>query len=358
MTRILLITVALLLMSAVPAQATLLVKSDGTNGLLVQDKNGLNDVASMTQATVDGAPGYRIQNFNLTDFFDFDFQSGCSDGGDRKALCKRFVSKMNIALAGGNDTFSVGLVPTGTSSVAASSGNDDVDGHPGRDNLNGGTGDDKLWGAGGTDTVSGRDGADDLEGGNGNDTVNGDEGNDSLDGDDDLSPGDEGADSLSGGPGNDTIQSKEADNAPVSVKDTVTCGTGQDFVVADLKDTVSATSDPGGGTCEEVDRSPIGETPHVKHPRKTLRVSRTGKVKVRMRCPRGVKRLGCKGKLQLRVGRTAGSSRSRKVRYKIRAGKRKTVTLKLTRRDVGGLRSRQRRGRKTRGVLTSVEKGR
>ena len=301
LTRTLLTTGALLLAAAAPAQATLLVRSNGTDGLVVLDKNGLNDVASMTQATVDGAPGYRIQNFKLTDIFDFDFQSGCSDGGDRKALCKRFISKMNIGLAGGNDTFSLGLVPTGTSSVAAGSGNDDVDGHPGTDNLNGGTGDDELWGASGTDTVNGRDGADDLEGGNGNDTVNGDEGNDKLDGDDNLGPGGEGADSLSGGAGNDTIRSKEPDNAPASVKDTVTCGTGQDFVIADLKDTVSATSDPGGGTCEEVDRSPLGETPHVKLPSTALRVSRAGRVAVRLICPRGVESLGCKGRLQLRL---------------------------------------------------------
>jgi hypothetical protein len=324
-----LVAVALLGIAAAPAEATLLVKSDGTDGLVVMDKNGLNDVASMTQATVGGAPGYLIRNFNFTDFFDFDFQSGCSDGGDRKALCKRFISKMNIALAGGNDTFDVGLVPTGTSSVAGGSGNDNVDGHGGTDNLNGGTGDDELQGFGGSDTLNGRDGADELEGGRGVDTMNGDE-------------------------GNDTVNSKEPDGATAE-RDTVSCGTGQDFVVADLKDSVSATSNPGGGTCEEVDRSPVGETPHVRLPAQALRASRRGKVKVRLRCPRGVKRLGCKGRLQLRVGRAARAGRSRRVRYKIKAGRRKTVTLRLTRRDVRGIR---RRGRRARGILISVERGR
>jgi hypothetical protein len=133
------------------------------------------------------------------------------------------------------------------------------------------------------------------------------------------------------------------------VADGVDCGNGRDTVDADLKDRVQAD-------CEDVDRRPVGETPNVILPGKALRVSRrTGKVKVRMRCPRGVKRLGCKGKLQLKLDRRAGSSRSRKVRYRIKAGKRKTVTLKLTRRDV---RSIRRRGRKARGILTSVEKGR
>lgn len=330
--RALLLTGTFVLMATGPAHATLLVRSNGTDGLVVIDKNGLNDVASMTQATVDGQPGYRIRNFNFSDVFDFDFQAGCRDGGDRKALCKRFISKMNIALAGGNDTFSLGLVPTGFASVAAGAGNDDVNGHPGRDNLNGGPGDDDLNGLGGADTLNGRDGADELEGGRGADTFNGDGGNDRID-------------------------SKEPEGTAAE-KDTVNCGTGQDFVIADLKDAVSATSNPGGGTCEEVDRSPVGETPHVGILGKTLRVSRAGEAKVRMRCPRGVKQLGCKGRLQLRVGRSAGASRSRRVRYRIRAGRRKTVTLKLTRRDVRTLRNRQRRGRSSRGILTSVERGR
>jgi hypothetical protein len=323
-----LVAVAACVMGAAPAQATLLVRSDGADGLVVMDKNGLNDLGFMSQATVDGAPGYRIHNSRLTDIFDFDFQAGCSDGGDRVALCKRFISKMNIALVGGNDIFSLGLVPNGFASVAGGAGNDDLDGHPGTDNLNGGTGDDKLNGLGGADTLNGRDGADDLEGGNGADTFNGDG-------------------------GNDEIVSKEGEGI-TSVKDTVNCGSGQDFVTADLKDAVSATSDPGGGTCEEVDRSPIGETPHVKLPANRLRVARGGNVKVRLRCPRGVRSLGCRGRLQLRVG-GASSSRSRRVRYRIRAGRRKAVTLKLTSRD---MRSIRRRGRRARGVLISVEKGR
>jgi hypothetical protein len=152
---------------------------------------------------------------------------------------------------------------------------------------------------------------------------------------------------LRGGAGDDFIRAKEAEQGTATA-DAVDCGTGFDSVEADLKDNVQSD-------CNEVDRSAVDETPHVRILSKTLRVSRRGRVKVRLRCPRGVKRLGCKGRLQLRVGRSADSSRSRKVRYKIRAGKRKTVTLKLTRRDVRGIR---RRGRRARGILTSVEKGR
>jgi hypothetical protein len=130
----------------------------------------------------------------------------------------------------------------------------------------------------------------------------------------------------------------------------VSCGGGSDFVEADLKDVVSSS-------CEEVDQSPVGETPNVKILGKSLRVSSTGKVKVRLRCPKGVKKLGCKGKLQLRLAKSGSrSSRSRKVRYRMKAGKGKTVTLRLKPKDVRTLRKRPAKRR--RGILTSVEKGR
>jgi hypothetical protein len=119
-------------------------------------------------------------------------------------------------------------------------------------------------------------------------------------------------------------------------------------VETDLQDSVQAD-------CEEIDEAPVGETPNVIMRARRLRVSRSGRVRVRLRCPRRTRSLGCRGRLQLRVGRRAGSSRSRRVRYRIRAARRKTVTLKLTRRDV---RSIRRRGRRARGVLTSVERGR
>jgi hypothetical protein len=209
------------------------------------------------------------------------------------------------------------------------------------DHLNGGLGNDILRGSLGNDDLDGAENVDRLEGGTGNDTLRGEGNADTL-------IGDKGADVLRGGAGNDFINSREPDGT-TAVADGVDCGNGTDTVEADLKDNIQAD-------CNNVDRAPVGETPNVVIRGKTLRVSRNGKVKVRMRCPRGVKRLGCKGKLQLRIDtRSARSSRSRRVRYKIKAGRRKTVTLRLTRRDV---RSIRRRGRRARGILTSVEKGR
>lgn len=88
-------------------------------------------------------------------------------------------------------------------------------------------------------------------------------------------------------------------------------------------------------------------------------MSPAGNVDVLLRCPRGVRTLGCDGTLQLRIdrrrNRDAQASRSRKVRYRIRAGRRTTVRLQLSPADVRTL--RRRRGRETRGILVSVEEG-
>jgi hemolysin type calcium-binding protein len=341
--RLLLPVLALMLgLAAAPAQATLLVRSDGA-GLLVKDKNGLDDKVEIRNNS--DHPMYAIFNKNPGDVFSFEGQTGCSEqNAFRRAFCTRNGPIMNIQLLAGKDSLIMeSSTPVGISTITAGTGDDFVIGHSGKDTIIGGTGEDELRGESGDDTLDGSENADRLEGGNGDDTLKGE-------GNADVLVGDKGDDVLRGGVGNDFLNLREPDGS-AAVDDAADCGTGFDAVEADLKDSIQAD-------CEEVDRAPVGETPNVDVLGKTLRVSRTGKVNVRMRCPRGVKRLGCKGRLQLRIDRRASSSRSRKVRYRIKAGRRKTVTLKLTRRDVRSLRGRQRRGRKTRGVLTSVEKGR
>jgi hypothetical protein len=140
---VLVVALALLGIAAAPAQATLLVKSTTTDGLFVQDKNGLNDIVTISGF---GATAYRIDNTNSTDFFDFDFQAGCSDGGNRRATCNRFGPKMEIQLLGGDDSLGLGLAPIGESSITTSGGNDSVGGHQGKDNISGGSGNDRLDG--------------------------------------------------------------------------------------------------------------------------------------------------------------------------------------------------------------------
>jgi hypothetical protein len=338
-------------LAAGPAHATLFVESH-TNGLIIRDENNLNDSVRVFSSMHAGSPGYGIRNMNIVDFTKFHTGQGCDTGlaTNDVATCFRNGPRISVSLFGGADVLNMGgtqgdpAPPAGESSVSGGPGDDNLIGNPGPDSMNGGTGEDTLRGGLGNDTLDGAENPDRLEGGNGNDTLLGE-------GNADVLIGDLGDDVLRGGASNDFIRAKEPDGS-TAVDDGVDCGNGFDTVEADLKDSVQAD-------CEQVDRSPVGETPHVTIPGKTLRVAGNGRVASRLRCPRGVRSLGCKGALQLRLdGRRAGDSRSRKVRYAIRAGKRKTVTLRLSASDVRKLRRNRRGGKRTRGVLTSVERGR
>ncbi len=76
MMRALLVTGTLLLAMAAPAQATLLVRSDG-GGLLVQDKNGLSDQVFIGKP--DSSSEFEVNNQNSLDLFKFDRQVGCRE---------------------------------------------------------------------------------------------------------------------------------------------------------------------------------------------------------------------------------------------------------------------------------------
>ncbi len=337
--RLVLLALVLLALGAAPAQATLLVRSDGA-GLLVSDKNGLNDDILVKGESL----GYRIVNSNFTDVFKFDFQAGCSSADSASARCSRNGPVMSYQLAGGNDRLHMeASVPAGESSIAGGSGDDTVGGQAGRDSIVGQSGDDELSGGSGNDSLAGREDSDRLSGGPGTDTLKGESGFDSL-------FGNNGTDTLDAGSGNDFIDAKEPVGT-TALKDTISCGDGSDRVEADLQDVFVLAPE-----CETRSISAVGETPLVRIGGGTLRVRPSGRVRVRLRCPRGVGSLGCKGRLSLRLDRR-GARRTRK-RYEIRKGRSKTVTLRLSGGSVRTLRSRQRRGRRTRGILTSVERGR
>src|SRR3954447_9711122 len=269
---------AVLCLGAAPAHATLLVRSDGA-GLLIQDKNGISDDADMFSIASGGTTAWNIRNKNDFDVFKFDFQTGCERASSFEAECKRFGPVISVVLVGGDDRFSiVSASPSAQASVKAGSGDDEVSGHGGHDDLNGGTGDDELAGAGGTDSVDGRDGADRLEGGPGNDEVDGDTGADVL-------IGGPGFDELRGDENNDALFAREPATAGSSLEDTVACGSGTDFAELDLKDVFTS--------CEQRDIAPVGEPPTARLPVRNLRVARAGRVRARLRCPRGVHDLGC-----------------------------------------------------------------
>jgi len=335
-TRILVPPLAVLVavVAAAPAHATLRVRSDGA-GLLVQDKNGIADRAEISTTTLDGRTAYRIRNLNENDIFKFDRQEGCQRVDDTTSACQRSGSAINILLGDGSDRFDMRNAPVGQASISTGSGFDIVRGHAGRDNLDGAGGSDDLFGEAGNDSLDGGIGDDRLEGDAGNDTLDGDEGADTID-------GGLGTDTISADEGNDTVFARE--QSGTAAADVVSCGAGTDFAELDLKDFFSAS-------CEERDIAPVGETPNVDILGKALPVARSGRTRVRLRCPRGVHALGCNGTLRLKV---AGGGRTRKVSYRIKAARRKAVRLKLPPKVV----RRLGRGKARRGVLTSREKGR
>ena len=338
--------VALLGLAAAPAQATQLVRSD-SNGLFVFDKNGLDDKLEVHGATLSGESAYRIRTLNFLDVFKFDRREGCFEvvGQGEAVVCRRVNSFFKFQLGSGNDELRFFDPPHGISSVSGGPGNDEVRGlfYGGKHQFFGDAGDDTLTSGFGADVLLGGDGNDTMDAQREDDTLEGGNGRDRI-------TGGLGRDVLRGNPGNDRIISKEPGDNP-AVADDVGCGGGNDFLEADLKDVVPPS-------CEEFDRSPVGETPHVKLPGTALRVSSTGEVRVRLRCPRGVKGLGCNGRLQLRLASAGGAraSRSRKVSYRIKAGRPKSVTLRLAAKDVRTL--RRRSAKKRRGSLVSVENGR
>jgi hypothetical protein len=402
----LLVLLVLLGLNAPTAQAALLVNSDST-GLVVQSGGASPENFTVFTAPPGGNPDYVVENNNPVGTPKFNFRENCTQGSsDNRAVCTRLSGRLTLrvfdlddqvrvpnsgaslaeAFLGSGNNLYVGI--NGPDFVQAGR-NDNVDTRAGDDEIRIGSGQDEVDAGPGNDLVccvSG-EGVDRILLGSGNDrvflrgtsTVTPERVSDGL-GDDTVATGDSkdaifggacpslgissstptgGADSFSTGSGDDIICAKEQD---AGVADTVRCGFGFDKVEVDLRDDFVDPNAKPSANCEEVARSPVGETPHVRILGETLRVSAAGRVRVRLRCPRGVRSLGCKGTLRLRLARTrkrgAQSSRSRRVRYSIRAGRRKTVALKLTRRDVRNIRRRQRRKLEARGILASVEKGR
>jgi Ca2+-binding RTX toxin-like protein len=226
-------------------------------------------------------------------------------------------------------------------------GNDTIDGRGGDDQIFGGPGNDTLIAGPGNDTLSGDPGDDKLHGGDGADTLNGGDGNDLLDG----GPG---PDTLSGGPGDDTAdyssrtkavsvatdgadndgEANERDQVRLSVesvktgagndtinvrdgvKGEVSCGAGRDSVVADQIDTVASD-------CELKNAlSSLATCTITSDP---ARMSRRGTIRVRVRCP-----AGGRATLSLRtVGRAKKAKKLGSKRFTLKAGKRKTVMIKL-----------------------------
>ena len=290
-----------------------------------------------------GAGGDTLQNGN-------DGADAIS-GGDGVDTLKH----LSVADAGVSHTISLDGVandvdgPSSGENVKADVENISIaDGLSGRDVLIGNSSRNRLEGGGGNDTISGRNPAgisafisqtpiiialpppmltdDTLLGGPGDDTLNGDGGPDRIE-------GGVGADTINGGTGDDDIRARDA------IEDTINCGNGTDYADLDLRD-----PEPLG--CENTDRGAVKESLNVGMPIRAFTRS-PGRVGVRLACRRSVRR-GCRGTL------TAGSrGKPSRVRYALRRGQRRTVTIALRTRDRRTLARRRRVTLK----LQSVERG-
>lgn len=196
------------------------------------------------------------------------------------------------------------------------------------DNVEGRGGDDTIETQGGPDRLDGGDGNDKLLGGSGDDVVIGGGGIDSMDGDSPTTYGVALA-------GNDRIEARDGNAEQIS------CGGGADVAIVDANDLVP--SDPGT-ICESVDRAtiapapiggggpaPTGQVPGIRSSSLRVKANRLG---LSVACPAGP--TSCRGTAVVKTTKKVklGSKRKTvtvvKADYVVQAGKRKTVSLKLT----------------------------
>ena len=188
------------------------------------------------------------------------------------------------------------------------------------ENIKGGRGNDTLVGNSGRNVLEGFAGNDGLFGGSPpasrtSFTIIGFLGDDTLD-------GGTGADQMHGEGGDDRLLARDAVDDQVAA--TMTCGAGNDRLDADLADDDTRAL---SASCETIDQGAINERANVRIAPSRLRVSRTGTVRVRLRCPASV-RIGCRGRLAAGAPRRA---LGRRTRYRLRRGATARVTIRLPR---------------------------
>ena len=158
----------------------------------------------------------------------------------------------SLAFVGGSAFAAVVRGTPGADELAGGNAPDTLLGGPGKDSLDGRGADDLLRGEECHDTLIDLAGDDVLRGGLGVDTLGGNPGGDEVFG----GPGNDilldyaGEDEFSGGAGDDVIAVPGFGPGPPGLpfeSDTISCGTGNDRVIAHKLDRVA-------GDCEEVDR--------------------------------------------------------------------------------------------------------
>jgi Ca2+-binding RTX toxin-like protein len=167
-------------------------------------------------------------------------------GSDAASYQDGRATAVSIDLSTLANTNTDGDTYTAVERFIGSDAGDTLTGGPGADNLSGDDGPDTISGNGGADSLRGDDeadvisgGGDDdpaLDGGEGDDTITGGDGNDTVHGND-------GGDDIDGGAGNDVFDAGagvDTVKARDSVRDTGTCGDGNDTAEVDAVDELSS----------------------------------------------------------------------------------------------------------------------
>ena len=165
------------------------------------------------------------------------------------------------------------------------------------------------------------------------DVIEGFGGNDTIDGGgaDDALCGGLGADTISGGSGADHIDVRDGvTDGPT------TCGPGSDIVFADLTDPFETFA----ASCESIRRFALDDGPPGFPARRRLAIRAGGRAVVRVSCPRRA-RVRCRGRLTLSDPRRPARTLAR-ARYRVRLGRTRAVTMRLSPRAATRLRARGR----------------
>jgi putative metal-binding protein/hemolysin type calcium-binding protein len=198
----------------------------------------LDAIVPTVPSTVNGGPGHdRLDGSSEDDEISGDDGDdlirpyeggGVAHGGDGDDTFAYVAGPVDVTGGSGRDVAAPVADNAFTASlddVANDSGNanirsdvEDLDGSPVSDALIGSTIANRLRGFGGGDTLSGAGGDDEIAGGDGAD----------------LLEGGSGSDAIAGGDGDDTIRAQDGE------PDTVSCGPGNDTVLADGQDTLAA----------------------------------------------------------------------------------------------------------------------
>jgi hypothetical protein len=225
-------------------------------------------------------------------------------------------SRIDVSLGGGDDALVHKVLLSGN--IAGGDGNDVLTGSNVADTLRGQAGNDRLSGAAGNDVLIG-DLGDDVElGGLGDDKVGATGIAQSLN-------ADPGLDTLSGGLGRDDLFSNDG-----TTDKEINCHGVQGGRDALREVAVVDLVDPQPLFCETVGQAFRDQHPLVQVRGRTVEL-RGGRAIVRLRCPSAAPGGTCIGRARLvRRGRTIASGR-----YRLRAGRRRTLRLRLRRRAGG-----------------------